>query len=176
MSRLRFPPATFRSQIFIAHVLGKMRRHFRRNTFLPCVYLADHIYQFTRRHVLEEVSASPGFKRPLNLNITFKRCEHNDARFRELCPDGNHCVNAAQVWQPEVHERHVWLMLPIVLDGFGAARCLGHEQHVRLVVDDGGNPLSKKGMIVNAEYSDGGLTAHLPVPSFAFCLPNHLRL
>jgi hypothetical protein len=53
-----------------------------------------------------------------------KGCKHNDAGVRELHSDCEHCVNAAQIWESEIHKRNVWLVLPILLNGFGAARCL----------------------------------------------------
>jgi hypothetical protein len=46
-------------QIFIARVLRQVRRHRGWDAFFPCADLADHVHQFTRRHVLEEVGFAP---------------------------------------------------------------------------------------------------------------------
>src|SRR6266545_2458207 len=52
-------------------------------------------------------------------------------------------------------------MLPILLDGFEARGCLSQEQHIRLMVDDDGNPLAHQGVVIHTKDTDAGLIAHL---------------
>jgi hypothetical protein len=41
-------------------------------------------------------------------------------------------------------------MLPVFNDSFLRVRSLSHQQHVRLIVDDGGEALAEKRMVVHA--------------------------
>src|SRR5262249_61551904 len=56
-------------------------------------------------------------------------------------------------------------MLTELLDGFAAVGGLGHQRHVRLAVDDGGDSLAQQRMIINAQDADAGLITHF-FPSF----------
>ena len=77
----------------------------------------------------------------MNFNIAFEGCEHDDAGFGELRPDGDYRIDATHVGQSEVPEGFVGPVLPKLLDGLAASGCLGHQLHVRLTISDGRNPL-----------------------------------
>ena len=57
-------------------------------------------------------------------------------------------------------------MLAILLNGLATACCLRYQQHVRLTIDDGCDPLAKQGVVVNAENPNPDLIAHSLLP---FC-------
>ena len=78
----------------------------------------------------------------------------------ELRSDGNHGVNTAHVGKSEVHERNVRLIYSKFLDGFAAAGCLGYQLHVQLTVDDRGDALAQKGVVIDTEYPNAGRIAH----------------
>src|SRR5262249_14678348 len=59
-------------------------------------------------------------------------------------------------------------MLPKPLNGFAAIARLGRQQHIRLIVDDGDDPLAHQRMIINAKDADGGLITHFSFLSFVF--------
>ena len=104
------------------------------------MHLTDRLNQVAGRHVLEQVPARAGLQRPLNIDIAFERGEHDDAGVPELHSDRAQGVDASQIRESEVHQRDVGLVLAVSLNGFVAARRLGYQQHIRLTVDDGGNP------------------------------------
>lgn len=60
------------------------------------------------------------------------------------------CIDPAHVGKPKVHERDVRLMLSKHLNGVDAGGCLGHQKHVRLVVNDGCNPFAQQRVVINA--------------------------
>jgi hypothetical protein len=47
-----------------------------------------------------------------------------------------------------------------LLDGLASVGCLGHDQHVRLVVDNGRDPLAEKRVVVDTQHSYAGLIDH----------------
>jgi len=149
-----------RGKVLIAHVLGKMRRHLRRDLFLALVHLADDIHQLVGRHALQQVPACSRLKRPLNFNVAFKGCQHDDPRVREFRPDGDHSVNAAPIRQPEIHQRNIRPALRIPLEGFAATGRFSNQLHVRLVLNDGGDPFAEKRVIVDAQDANAILTGH----------------
>src|SRR5260370_40239061 len=109
--------------------------------------LADYIQNFTGRHVLEKVAASSRLQRPLNLDVAFKRGEHDDASGRKFRTNGDHRVNAAEVREAKVHQCNVRPMLAIPLNGRGTARRLSDQLHVRVAVDGGCEPLAKQSAV-----------------------------
>jgi hypothetical protein len=70
---------------------------------------------------------------------------------RPLAPSFSmHRVDAAPVRKPEVHKSHVRFMLSVFRDSFLRVRSLSHQQHIRLIVDDGSEALAQKWMVVHA--------------------------
>jgi hypothetical protein len=51
-------------------------------------------------------------------------------------------------------------MLPVFNNSFLRVRSLSHQQHVRLIVDDGGEALAEKRMVVHAENTDLNFFCH----------------
>jgi hypothetical protein len=149
-----------RGESVIAHVLGELRRHLRRNALLSRVHLANHLHQLAGGHVLQEIAASTGLQSTLNLNVAFERCEHDDAGFRKFCADCNHRIDSAQVRESQVHERYVGAVVSMVLDRFGATAGLGYQHHIRLIVDYRRNPLPDKWMVIDTEDADLGWLGH----------------
>src|SRR6266566_5053204 len=54
-----------RSKLFITVVLSQIRRYLGRNPLLFAMDLPNYTHQFSRRHCLQNVSASSSLKRPL---------------------------------------------------------------------------------------------------------------
>jgi len=85
------------------------------------MHLTDHIHQFRRRSVFEEITPGARFESALDLNITLKGREHDNSGFAELRPDRAHRVNAAQIRKPQIHQRNVRPVLAILLNAFSAS-------------------------------------------------------
>jgi hypothetical protein len=96
----------------------------------------------------------------LDFHIAFEGRQHNDSRFGKFCADGYHRVDTTLIRKPEVHESHVWLVFPKLLNGFLRVGGLSNQHHVRLIVDDRGNALPKQRMIIHAEYPNSSRFAH----------------
>ena len=149
------------AQRFVAHMLRKMGRDFGGDVFLSCMHSADHLYKLPTWHGLEHVACSACLKCATDLYISFKGREHNDAGICELGANGDHCIDAADIGQPEIHERNVWPMLTETLYGLTSIGCLSHQQHVRFIPDDGRDSFPHERMVVDAEDSNWRGVAHL---------------
>ena len=90
-------------------------------------------------------------QRALDLDIPLERRQHHDAGVGKLAADRDQRVDAADVGQPKIHQRHVRTMLAEQLNRLAAGRGLGHDHHVGLAVDNRGDALAQKRMIVDAE-------------------------
>jgi hypothetical protein len=88
-----------------------MSHDLRRDALLPRVNLADPFEEILRRHALQQIAARSRFEGPLALDVALKRGQDDDAGLAELRPDGDHGVDAVHVGKPQVHQRHVGLML-----------------------------------------------------------------
>ena len=130
------------------------------------------------RHVLQQVSASSSFECTLDLHIAFKGREHDDTGLRKFGPDRDQCVDPAQVGQPEVHQRHIGPVLPILLNGLVPAGSLGDKHHIGLVIDDRRDPLAQECVVIHAEHSNAALVVQLSAPFLSpacprTCMLNH---
>ena len=125
------------AQRFVTHVLGKMGRDFRGNVLLAGMHFADHLYKLPARHGLEHVAYRACLECAADLYISFKGRKHDDAGIGELGANGDHGIDTADIGQPEIHERNVWPMLTETLYSFSAIGCLGYQEHVRFIPDDG---------------------------------------
>ena len=60
-------------------------------------------------------------------------------------------IDAAHVREPEVHESDIGLVFTKTLDRFARVGSLRNHLHVRLAIDDGGNPFAHQRMVINTE-------------------------
>src|SRR5271170_962003 len=123
------------TQRLITEMFGKLGRNLRGNVFFSGMHLADGVDELLSRHALEQVCLGPGLERALDLGISFKGREHNHARIGELGTYGDHCIDPANVRQPEVHERDVGPVLTKALDSLLPGGSLRNQQHVGLISD-----------------------------------------
>src|SRR6266566_4514169 len=86
-----------RSKLCIAVVLSQRRRYLGRNPLLSSMDLPNYIHQFSRRHCLQNVSASSSLKRPLNFRITGKGRQNDEMRSSMHVLGRNHRVDAAYI-------------------------------------------------------------------------------
>src|SRR5579864_9349946 len=101
----------------------------------------------------------------MDLDVTFKRREHDDTGLRKFGPDSDQGVDTAQIGEPQVHKRDIRPVLAILLNGYVPARCLRDDLHVLLAVDNRCDPLPQERMIVHAEDPNATLIVHLRVSS-----------
>ncbi len=99
-------------------------------------------------------------KGPPDINVAIKDGKHDDPGAGEFSVDGNHRVNATNIAKFKIQERNVRPMRAKLLDGLAAVGCLGHDQHVRLIVDNGRDPLAEKRVVVDTQHSYAGLIDH----------------
>jgi|SRR5688572_20458966 len=137
-------------QRFVAEMLRQMSSDLGGNFLLPDMNLSDHIDKLLRRHVLQQVRTGAGLKSAMDFNITLKSRQHDDARIREFASDCNQRIDAADIGKSEVHECYVRSMFSELLNRVGAAGGFADQRHIRLTVDDDGNSLPEKWMIINA--------------------------
>ncbi len=149
------------AQGFFTHMLGKMGRNFRGDVLLSCMHSADHLDELPAGHGFEHVAYGACLECATHLYISFKGGQHDDAGIRELGADGDHCIDAADVGQPEVHEGDVGLMLAETFYGLPSIGRFGHQEHVRFVLDDGCDSFPHERMVVDAEDSNWRGVAHL---------------
>ena len=119
--------------------------------FLAGVYSSNHFYKLFSRHALEHVALSPGLQCPLNLCVSFKRCEHDDARVWKLSANGHHGVDATDIGKPEIHEGDVRSVFSETKDRLVSIGCFGNQHHVGFISYDRRYSLPHKGMVVDAE-------------------------
>ena len=115
------------------------------------MYLPDYIDEFIGRHTFQQIGAGSGIERTLNLPIAFEGRENDDARFRIFRPDDDQRIDSTQVRESQIHQRHIRPVVAILLDRLGATGGLRDQYHVRLTMDDVGNPLPEQRMVVHAE-------------------------
>ncbi len=149
------------AQGFVTHMLRKMGSDFRGDVLLSCMHSADHLYQLAAGHRLQHVAYGACLECATDLYISLEGRKHNDAGLRELGANGDHCINAADIGQPEVHERNVWPMLTETLYGLASVGRLGHQEHVGLIPDDGCDSFPHERMVVDAEDTNWCGVAHL---------------
>src|SRR5271170_7628912 len=154
------------SQRFIAVVFEHARSYLLGNSFLSRVHLPDRFNHFFGRHALEHVAARSGLKRPVNLDVSLRRCEHYEASVRKLIPDGDHRVDAGHVGKPDVHQHDVGLLLSKRLDGVPTVGGFSDQGHIRLVVDQSCNALAYKGVVIYAENANAYRFIHLLLPAW----------
>jgi hypothetical protein len=126
----------------VGDVLGELRGNHRRNAFLSRVHVPDRLHEIAGRHVLQQVPIRARRQRSVDLHIPLERRQDDDARGGKLRQNRVQRVDTADVRQPEIHQHHVGAVLAEHLNGLAPARCLRGHVHVRLAVDDGGNPLA----------------------------------
>ena len=139
------------AQGFFTHMLGKVGGDFRGDVLLACMHFADHVDKLAAGHGFEHVAYGARPECATDLHISFEGGEHDDAGIWELGADGNHCIDAADIGQPEIHERDVWPMLAETLDGFPSVGRFGDQDHVGLIADDGCDSFPHERMVVDAE-------------------------
>jgi hypothetical protein len=140
------------------------------------VNLPDGSHQIPGRRTLEDVGAGPFRQGTVGIGTRFKSGQDDDACFWKFCPNCDHGVDAAPIRKPEVHESDIGLVFTKTLDRLASAAGLRHHQHPRLGVDDHGNPLAHKGMIVNTAYPNScSHILHFIAPTQPVgCNRNHL--
>src|ERR1700756_1112209 len=143
-----------RGERFVAVMFRQTGCDLGRDPFFAPMDLANYVPQRTGRHTLQDVSASAGLERPLNLHVTLKSRQNNQTSFTEFRPYGDHCIDAAHVRKPEVHDSDIGLMFTETLNCFASAAGLRHHLHVRLAIDDCGNPLTYERMVVDTQNTD----------------------
>ena len=141
----------------IAEVFGEFSGYGCRNALFAGVDMPDDVDQFGRRHAFQNVPAGSGFERALHFDIAFERGEDDDARRGKFAANGEHRVDAVQVRQAEIHEHDIRVGGPVLPDGFGSGGRLRDQLHIGLAVDDGGDALPQKRMVVDAEDADTAL-------------------
>jgi hypothetical protein len=86
--------------------------------------------------------------------------QHDNASVCKLGPDRDHRLNAAHIRKSQIHQGDVGPMLSESMQGLAAACSFGHERHIWLVPDDGGDSLSKKGVIIDTQNANAALIDH----------------
>ena len=152
------------TQGFVTHMLRKMGRDFRGDVLLSCMHPADHLDKLPAWHGLEHVAYSACLEGATDLYISFEGRKHDDAGIRELGANGDHCIDAADIGQSEVHERNVRPMLTETLYSLAPVGRLGDQEHVRFIPDDGCDSFPHERMVVDAEDSNWRGVAHLRSP------------
>src|ERR1700716_1914522 len=142
-------------------MLRKMGRDFRGNVLLSCMHSADHLDELPAGHSLEHVAYGACLECATNLYISFEGRKHDDAGIGELGANGDHCVDAADIGQPEVHERNIWPVLTEGLYGLASVGCFGDQEHVRFVLDDGCDSFPHERMVVDTQDSNWRGVVHL---------------
>ena len=127
------------------------------NVLFPGVNLADHFDQLLGRSTLQHVAVGSRIKGPPDINVAVKDGQHADPGAGEFSVDGTHRLNATDIAKFKIQERNVRPMRAKLLDGLAAVGCLGDDQHVRLIVDNGCDPLAElpwQRVTVFGRYSD----------------------
>jgi len=141
-------------QCFIAELFSRRGSDLRGNAFLAGMNLSDDIYYLSRRHILEDVRASPRLKCALNRAIAFKCRHHNDTGIRKLGLNSNHRVDSTHIRQPQVHQSDVRLQASKLLDCIASIRILSYQDHVRLVPDYNCQSFQQQRMIIDSQNAD----------------------
>src|SRR3984885_9455434 len=120
-------------------------------TLRSCVDLMDCLQEFPRRRTLKHESACPCCNGTPQIGVGIKRSQNDDARFWKLRPNRNGGVDAAHVREPEIHEGDIGHVFTKTFDRLASVGCLRDHQHVRVGIDDHGNPFAHARMIVDTE-------------------------
>src|SRR5262249_4099633 len=81
-------------------MLSQAGRDLGWNALLTRMDLSDDLYQFLRRHALEDIGASSCFEGPLNLHVAGKCCQNDDPGLWKFRPYCHHRIDAAHVRKP----------------------------------------------------------------------------
>src|SRR5271155_4989207 len=106
------------AQRFIPKMLHELNCDLGRDVFLADMHLADHIYELFSGHAFEHVALRSRLQSAVNLGVSFKRRKHDHTGIRELCANGEQCIDAPHIRHPDIHECHVGLMFTKSLNGF----------------------------------------------------------
>src|ERR1700756_3838574 len=92
-------------------VFRKLGCDLDRNSPSSRVNLANPIDQLARRHALKQVSSRTFCEGPANLVVAVESSQDDATCVGKFGTDGDHCVYAAHVRKPEIHESDVRLVL-----------------------------------------------------------------
>ena len=148
-------------QSLVTHMLRKIGGDLVRNMLFACMNLANHFDKLFPRHGLEHVALSTCLKCLLDFNVSLRGCKHDDPGIRKLGADGYHCVDAADVGHPQIHESNVRPVITETLNGFASASRLGYQCHVGFIPNYRCDSFPHDRMIVHAEDPDLSWIAHL---------------
>ncbi len=132
-------------------IFGKPLGHFRRNQPLARMHYANGAQHIGVNHFLEQIAASSGFKRPINVLIAVVAGQCYDARLREFFADHSRGAHAIQIRQLEIHQGDVGSESAMQFHGFAAGGSLGNQFQVIFIGQQRCNPFPHDGMIVHAQ-------------------------
>ena len=111
-------------------MLRKPGGNLRGNTFLTGMDLTDDFEQFLRRRTFQQVTAGASLQRTLDLNITFKGSQKNNARARKFLSNRNRRIHAAHIRQSQVHERHIRTIFAKLQNRILRIGRIGYQLHI----------------------------------------------
>ena len=137
ISRLRKPRAARRStstsrsgEVGAGGVFGEARGDGGRDHAPAGCGCADRADQLRAQCVLDQVAADTGLQRAVDVGITGKAGEGQDARFRVRGQDGARGGDAAEPGHAQVHDHDVRLVQVVAGDGFRAVDGFGDNRDV----------------------------------------------
>jgi hypothetical protein len=92
---------------------------------------------------LQQISPSPVFHGPQDLDIAGIRGQHDDASFGKLAANREHRIQTVHLRHLQVHQRDVRAVRTELLNRFSPVRRLRNQTHIRLSGHQRGDPVSK---------------------------------
>lgn len=136
------------AQFTALRVLGQPGGHGGWNDPLASRHGSDGADHLGEQHVLQQVSPSAGLQGPPDIRVAFVSREGKNSGGRKLSGDAPNGLDTIDHRHAEVHEDHVWVMFSIEGKGAIPILGLGHQQQVRLLIDNSGKPGADNRVIV----------------------------
>ncbi len=115
----------------------------------PCGYLGrdmsptgmhrpDYCQKIILGHALQYIRGGTGLQRLLNLCVTLRCSQHDNASLGEFAAYGRQRIGAGATGQTEIHKSYIGTVEAKLLDPFSCIRSLRDKKHVPLGTDDRG--------------------------------------
>jgi hypothetical protein len=131
-----------------------------RNALAPGMDCANRLEQFLADGALKEIARRAGLECASGLGVTPVSGQHDKPRAWKFATDGHDRLDAARARHLQIHERDIGPVRAKGLDRFTGIFGFCDQRHVGLMFQQGCDPLSDDGMVVDCEDRDG------PIGSF----------
>jgi hypothetical protein len=116
--------------------------------------------QFAPQHIHVKVTLRAEGQGPPDAAFIIQCADDNETCFRYFLSERAEDLFSANDRQIPVQERDIGPKVPELLDRLPAITSLAHDHHVRLRIDDGGDPFPHPCVIVDKEHSDFSFVRH----------------